>query len=163
MAHNNLCQTQKHQKYRQILKISFFFQRAMIITNMVTVDTVTVTSLPVGRNGRAEYRAPVGGRKCLVASFWTNKNATLHLWKQLCINRWVERNRVGDVSGGAIGARRTRGVARCDRLNWRRGKLVRGAVPFVFICVLLILVDDLPPGHSNTCDGICESDWTNVI
>ena len=77
--------------------------------------SVTVTSLPVG-HGRAGYRAPVGGQKCLVASFWTNKNATLHLWKQLCINRWVERNRVGDVSGGAIGARRTRGVARCDRL-----------------------------------------------
>ena len=70
---------------------------------------------------------------------------------------------MGDVSGGAIGARRTRGVARCDRLNWPRGKSVRGAVPFVCIYVLLILVDDLPPGHSNTCDAICELDWTNVI
>ena len=70
-----------------------------------------------GETAGPDTGRPSGGRKCLVASFWTNKNATLHLWKQLCWNRWVEGNRVGDVSGRAIGARWTRRVARCDRLN----------------------------------------------
>ena len=79
------------------------------------LNTVMVTSLvPVGRSGRAGYRAPVGGRKCLVLDEQERYPPSL---KRLCKNRWVKVNRVGNVSGGAIGARRTRGVARCDRLR----------------------------------------------
>ena len=100
---------------------------------------MTVTSLCLW----GEAAGPGAGRpsEAASASFWPKKNDPLHLVERLCKNRWVKVNCVGDVSGGAIGAWRTRGVARCDRLNWRRGKLVRGAVPIVFICVLLILVD----------------------
>ena len=94
-------------------------------------------SVPVGRSGRV----PGTGRRAGSASFWPKKKDAFHLVEWLCKNGWVKVNRVGDVSGGAIGARRTRGVPRCDRLNWRRRKLVRCVVPIVFICVLLILVD----------------------
>ena len=75
----------------------------------------TVTSLCL----YGEAAGPGAGRPSEAgsASFWLKKNDPLHLVERLCKNRWVKVNRVGDVSGGAIGARRTRGVARCDRLN----------------------------------------------
>ena len=54
-----------------------------------------VMSLPVGRNGRAGYRAPVGGRKCLFASsrqtghrhnICSHSNCAL---KGFCVLGWV--------------------------------------------------------------------------
>ena len=105
---------------------------------LIILHNVTVTSLCLW----GEAAGPGTGHPSEAGSvsFWP-KNDPLHLVERLCKYRWVKVNGVGDVSGGAIGARRTRGVARCDRLNWRRGKSVRGAVPIVFICVLLILVN----------------------
>ena len=51
------------------------------------------------------------------AWFWPRKKRSLHLVEPAVLNRWMKVNHVGDVSGGAIGARQTRGVACCDRLN----------------------------------------------
>ena len=54
------------------------------------------------------------GWKCLVL---TKQEMALHLVEPAVLNRWVKVNHEGDVSGGAIGARQTRGVACCDCLN----------------------------------------------
>ena len=61
----------------------------------------TVTSLCLW----GEAAGPGAGRPSEdgSASFWLKKNDPLHLVERLCKNRWVKVNRVGDLSGGAIG------------------------------------------------------------
>ena len=83
-----------------------------------TPNLVTGSDQSCACGAKRPGRVPGACRRPEVPPSGRTRTIPSILLKRLCKNRWVKVNRVGDVSGGAIGARRTCGVVRCDRLNW---------------------------------------------
>ena len=83
-----------------------------------TPNLVTGSDQSCACGAKRPGRVPGARRRPEVPHSGRTRTIPSILLKRLCKNWWVKVNRVGDVSGGAIGARRTRGVVRCDRLNW---------------------------------------------